>query len=98
MIHEALLPELNQIIAHDLQYSDDDLTALDRLRAVTFAGWSLTLPEYDKWLYSTTRGVVAQIDRFHAEVGIIYWIAIHDGRCEMKKTLVRKTPSTTDHH
>ena len=88
MIHASLSREQNQIIEHDLRYSDDDLMVLDKLKSVDFAGWPLSLPEADKWMFSTMRGVAAQIERFDADAGLIYWIAIQDGRCEMKKAVV----------
>jgi hypothetical protein len=92
MIHASLSSEQNQAIERDLQYSDDDLVVLDKLRSVIFAGLPLSLPEADKWMFTTMRGIAAQIERFNTDAGLIYWIAIQDDRCEMKKAMVH-TPS-----
>jgi len=96
MIHASLSPEQNQTIEHDLRYSDDDLMVLDKLQTVAFAGWPLRLPEADKWMFSTMRGVATQIERFGADAGLIYWIAIQNGHCEMKKAVVITPPRPTD--
>jgi hypothetical protein len=103
MIHASLSPEQNQIIEHDLRYSDNDLTALDKLQSVAFGGSPLRIPEADKWMFTTVRGIVAQIkeiaaqiEQFHADAGLIYWIAIQKGRCEIKKTVVFTSPWPID--
>jgi len=96
MIHASLSPEQNQTIEHDLRYSDDDLMVLDKLQTVAFAGWPLRLPEADKWMFSTMRGVATQIERFGADAGLIYWIAIQNGHCEMKKAVVITPPRPAD--